>query len=1016
MKGLIITEEEKKRIKELYGVSHRENVLLEYEGQQIPITMNQTMQFQRWVWVKKDGNPNPDNMTDVQEKTKYNSRLCDRPCTAWGVWTPTGNGTYYRKDGAIDGYFGNKTVSLWNTYKNEYVKQYPTWHYDSSSFDKRVTGVENPTTLLQTKNFQKWYLEEIEKFCFTYDDDPIFFGPKRTSYACKKGFSRLDKKFSTSLCGGARCTYEQAVDGKGFSDVNSNTYKLWEKYKDTYKLKNKEWDKETEWSLSIQSAKDEEAKKEQKQALLSSAIRSLPMFWSNPAGWDGQKSRYSKNPRYDDVNGKYWTVNKNDADQHYADFGWKALTALYPEPKEYKPDDINKVLAGSKYYLQDNKIYLATDGGGVLQDENYTPTFTDRENWESVPYEPKELQVAKNMLKFNKELSRQRVDIPNYCTAMKGFTAQSTQSTPFSSQYGGGEGLDVDFWISTDDACVYAGGSWVYNFGGQKRCGCRDQSSPYVIENAPRGLVELNNPGYKLKSITLPNINKTFNFKADNDFQYNEITDWAKVINDVIPYIAIPLAVFGGPLGLGLIELESVLLAVDLLDAAAYTVRGDSYGAGLALMFGVIGAPKIMAKIPGVETALKEVGGDIKLLGANIGKAMTKGGSALSKYTDILRGLTEQGTWLRTTWDNSVPILKKRIKDASKVITPAAKVTTKTLKYLSRIVKWSFKKFVQFLLYLVKTEFLPISFLRNAGLQVGGTFMAWDMIAYGLGLCNTMQLESVDLMIEDMDSLEQNPAQLTEDDKEFLKSRPWLVAVYFAKFINSAQIATTPCEKIPTYLEMKKLLQSQEYEGLNNKLNSEADSLNYKVKQLLETIDGDYIPLPGFDDKVLAIQLVLNHYLTNRTTTEPITISEWGNYDKNTASAVVEFKKYAYNSEVIDKNFSSEVEYNTKIDKKLAESLIKYLDNLPEQIKNPSGISFEKEELYKLLDEVTKNTNGESQPPKELVEKVNIATSDWNGKNEEERKKIISNMKKVTADDFKFETITDDQINDFEKK
>jgi hypothetical protein len=30
MKGLIITEEEKKRIKELYGVSHRENVLLEY--------------------------------------------------------------------------------------------------------------------------------------------------------------------------------------------------------------------------------------------------------------------------------------------------------------------------------------------------------------------------------------------------------------------------------------------------------------------------------------------------------------------------------------------------------------------------------------------------------------------------------------------------------------------------------------------------------------------------------------------------------------------------------------------------------------------------------------------------------------------------------------------------------------------------------------------------------------------------------------------------------------------------
>lgn len=1108
MKGLIITEEEKKRIKTLYGIGSQKNVLLEYKGQEIPITMNQAMQFQRWVWTAVDGNPNPDNMTDAQEKTKYRSTLCDQPCSAWGEWYPTGNGTYYRKGGAIDGYFGGKTQSAWNYYKARYVKLFPTWDYDSPSFDKRVTGTEGPTTVLQTKNFQKWYLEEIEKFCNDYDDI-VKSQYMYQQMGCKKGISRDDNMFTTQLCGGVRCKYEKAVDGYGMADVNSNTYKLWQKYKDQYKPLNKEWDKEKEWSLGQQQWEDKEREDRNKRAIQRSEIAKLPLLWLDPSGYDGKKTRYTDNPRWSNLNdNKYWKIQsindrsnqtgKENSNQHYADFGWKALPNLYPEPRQFTQADFDKVLFESSYVYQTGYLYLKTANGLVAVDENQQGWVPSRqedwrkpgvemiigdsdeneytinqknykeyinkglitqkdwddavkendelwekqqqglENWDEWPdyykkqmgVEPFEIQVVKGMMKFNKELARQYEDIPNYCTGISG---------PWI-KYKGGDGNFADdnnnpsyLWIRTDDACAYAGGSWVHNFGGQKICGCRDNSAPYVI-NPTDQLASINRPGYEIREgVALPKLFKRFEYKAENDFQWNEPLDYAKVINDVSPWISIPLMIVAPWMGAPMLAVEAACMAIDLIDAAAYAARGDKYGAGLALLFAVVGAPNIMKKIPGMTEALEEVGGASKLalekVSLKIGEAIAAGGKAIDKYLPILKGITDQGAWLKAAFEAEYPNLAKKMANASKtagkLTEPVAKVGVVVGKALLKMAKWSLEKLVRFILWLVKTDFFPVSFLRNAGMMIGGTFMAWDMIAYALGLCSSIPMEHVEKMVEDMDKLENNPAAFTEDDKEFLKQRPWLATVYFTKYVSTAQMFTEPCQKYTSYLEIKKIYQKQQAEWVKNtvqQINNQKDSVNFKVKEILEEIIGTYTPLPiPFDPTVLAVQLVLNHFLKNRpATTEPLTISKWGTYDQNTALAIAQFKEYAHTSEdkVIDKNFNSEDEFDTSITEKLAKALIKYIDNLSEQIDNPTDYVFEKESMKKIVDEAIANTNAlNGKPSSEPAEVVVTYGKEFNSLPDDKKIEIINGMNKIGAGEFKFQSKElENKVDEFNKQ
>ena len=964
MNRMLITEDEKLRIKSLYGLIKESNVLLEYPGQEIPITMNQIMQFQTWVWktVDKLGNP------DVADPNKlYKTSLCTSPCT---VYNRRVNGKI--TTGAIDGGFGGNTIKLWNTYKESYKKFNRSWDYDDSKTDSKVLGIDRPVTPLQTKNFQKWYLQKVEKLCPYYPDSPMF-----KQLGCKIGPDRTDRKFKTALCGGNRCDEKTAVDGSGMENENSNTRKLWEVYKNQYKKDNPSWFEEKSWDLGVKW--DEDREKEKKQKNIN--INTLPKFWMDPSGWDGVKGRYSDNPAYSKINDtKYWKTSKADANIHYASFGWTSLPNLYPTPRKYTLKEVNSILP--------NGFEIDIDGNMVKKGQ-------DLYLWESNNADV----IAKKMIQFNKDFENQESDILNYCSPLKGFTAQSTQGTTYKTQKGNvinEKPGKVDFWISSDNACLYAGGSWVYNFGGKKSCGCRDRTAPYLDVTS---LNEVNINGFVTKSVTLPKITKTFNFKAENDFQWNEPTDYARIINDVIPYIAIPLAVFGGPLGLGLIELEAVLLALDMTDAAAYMVRGDMYGAGLALTFGVIGAPKIMAKIPGIAEMVTRTGKTVGAIGAEIGSAINKGGDAIKPYLTAIDDVITNGTWLKTNFDNAVPGFKQKIKQkAAKVAVKTTKVVYQTSKLALRLSKGTLKVCLSFIIWLVKTKSLPVSFLRNFGINVGGSFLAWDVIAYFLGMCNTMPMEAVEQLYKDCEKLgSENPLSLDEEDKEILSSKPWAATVAFTKTMASFQALTEPCQKIQSYIEIRDKLKKEKADAELAAAKEKSKSTKEKVLKQIETIKGDYTPLPNFDPQIYAIQLVIQHFLDNSPISGNVeSITNWGSLDKATMTGIKLFQGY------------SEINEDGKINKLFIDKLVKYLSFITGDIKNYGDIPFDDGTMEKLINEAIKIAETKTQPDTKQSIKVINAEDEWETLPDTEKEKKITK-------DFKEYSVEDDGFDDYLK-
>ena len=101
------------------------------EQQQIPTTMNQIMQFQSWVWknVDKLGDP-----SKADKNKLYTTSLCSKPCTIYGknVYNKE-TGHYHKAGGAIDGSWGGNTKKLWNTYKEKYKEENPSWAINDSN-------------------------------------------------------------------------------------------------------------------------------------------------------------------------------------------------------------------------------------------------------------------------------------------------------------------------------------------------------------------------------------------------------------------------------------------------------------------------------------------------------------------------------------------------------------------------------------------------------------------------------------------------------------------------------------------------------------------------------------------------------------------------------------------------------------------------------------------------------------------------------------------------------------------
>ncbi len=210
--NLLFTEQEEKIENKMTKLGDPPN------GQQIPITMNQIMQFQKYIWstIEKDipKVANTCRSKDKKQDCAYNSMLC--PATKKPCW---------KKD-AVDGLWGGNTITAWNKYKQKYIAFNPNWWVDDAKTGQELSGQEIPVTSLQTKNFQKWYLEQIEKV-------------KPNSYGL----------YTTKLCK-TPCKYDQAVDGI-LGNLGSNTRKLWDQYKDKYTQSNPNWYRDVDFDQNI---------------------------------------------------------------------------------------------------------------------------------------------------------------------------------------------------------------------------------------------------------------------------------------------------------------------------------------------------------------------------------------------------------------------------------------------------------------------------------------------------------------------------------------------------------------------------------------------------------------------------------------------------------------------------------------------------------------------------------------------------------------------------------------------
>ena len=184
----------------------------------------------------------------------------------------------------------------------------------------------------------------------------------------------------------------------------------------------------------------------------------------------------------------------------------------------------------------------------------------------------------------------------------------------------------------------------------------------------------------------------------------NKAEEWVdKHYHDIIPIVSFVLSFFF-PIG------TAIGAALEVTDAAKYQEEGNTYAAGLAFIFAMIGP-----------------------LDAGLGPLITRYGAKLlakitaksTKFTD------EEAKLLKALTD------KKKIMKLVKLGT-----TIKLVRQIMvRIKNW--KIFGMFLLRLVNLGLISLGVLRKIGVMVGGTFITWDYIAYKYGIENTVPLSAL---------------------------------------------------------------------------------------------------------------------------------------------------------------------------------------------------------------------------------------------------------------------------------
>lgn len=1012
MKGLIITEEEKKHIRGLYSSKNQKSLITEEEKPTIA-GANEIWQFQSWIWNKVEGKGDPEN---ANPDYLFTSMLCTTPnskCYVYGVRkrVPGTNYDAWYPPAAIDGMWGPKLLELWDKYWKRYTKENPGWRVPKPEVNAKLLGQEIPTTLLQAKNFQQWYLEEIEK-----------------SVPNKYGL------YTTKLCS-SPCNFNTAVSGT----FNKQTQDLWLEYREAYMAVNKLWMVEKKWTAAEQKAVDMANSITNEDI----AMLELPNFYEDPSGWDGitpmPALRFDLWGSWDSIQ---WNKSQEASKWINSDFGWNENTSVFPYPIKYTQEEINMFTGGfdgKTYKVSPMDYYRYLDpydpklGQANVADNTRVNINPATDKTSSIPNISKEIenkikevqaaeiqakkQIGYAMTKWNKDLDRQSADIPKYCKAI--------EKSILTDKYLYGQQEKEYKYISPSALCTGRGGLWVYETGKQKSCGCRAGTPNVDSMNEKYGISFSINPAKLMK-----------NTEQRREFRYDDVTDWADIVNKIVPVISIPLAIFGsGFIAAGTVA--RIVFALDMVDAAAYAVKGDAYGFGLALTFGIIGGSEIFKQMPAVQqiwngydntlkTVMKE--GQELFEKIRFGRLDNAGRKSLARWSRALKEIAEK---IESGW------LTNKIYAAAKITGEVVQqVTVKAAKIAFNIFKISGKVLLDLIMFLIKSDKLPISFLRNFGVNVAGGFLTWDAIAYFMGICNTMPMtKSMDELVKEIEELKKKSYfALNEEEKDILEGEPWKATVAFVKTLGAFQQLSTPCSKLNVFNEMKKNKKLQE-DILKYETEKFSSSNKAIYKKELEKIgvNGYTDIMDAFDPTIYSIQCVLKHWADKKSLAKEI--DNWGVYDQSTKDLVKEFKKYAEITYYRDKTEDEKnktltktkinktglgdigaepdviedtsIEKTESIDNRLVVALIKFIDQVPEDMKNYNNFDFSSkglEDLKKMTVDLIEGSKSKG-PSTEEQEIVNNAIKDLDGVSDEQKKTNIKRLEKIIKKEEMIELI-----------
>jgi hypothetical protein len=993
MKGLIITEEEKKHIRGLYSSKNQKSLITEEEKPTIA-GANEIWQFQSWIWNKVEGKGDPEN---ANPDYLFTSMLCTTPnskCYVYGVRkrVPGTNYDAWYPPAAIDGMWGPKLLELWDKYWKRYTKENPGWRVPKPEVNAKLLGQEIPTTLLQAKNFQQWYLEEIEK-----------------SVPNKYGL------YTTKLCS-SPCNLNTAVSGT----FNKQTQDLWLEYREAYMAVNKLWMVEKKWTAAEQKVVDMANSITNEDI----AMLNLPNFYEDPSGWDGITPMPAvRTDLWGDWNGELWVQDSNAQYWGGKNNGWNENTSVFPYPRKYTQEEINMFtggLGGKTYKASSMDYYRYLDpldpklAQATVSDNTRVNINPATDKTSSIPNISKEIenkikevqaaeiqakkQIGYAMTNWNKDLDRQSTDIPKYCKYI-GLTIDGVRK-----------------YINPELLCSGRGGLWVYETGTkQKSCGCRAGTPNVDVMNQSNGKSFYINPSKLMK-----------NTEQRREFRYDDVTDWADIVNEIVPVISIPLAIFGGAF-IATGTVARIVFALDMVDAAAYAVKGDAYGFGLALTFGIIGGSEIFKEMPavqqiwnGYDNTLKSVMKEGQELFEKIrfGRLDNAGRKALARWSKALKEIAEK---IKSGW------LTNKIYAASKITGEALqKVTVSAAKIAFNIFKISGKVLLDVIMFLIKSDKLPISFLRNFGVNVAGGFLTWDAIAYFMGICNTMPMtKSMNELVKEIEELKKKSVfALDEEERDILDGEPWKATVAFVKTLGAFQQLSTPCSKLNVFNEMKKNKKLQEdilkYEA--EKFSSSNKAI-YKKELEKIGVNGYTDIMDAFDPTIYSIQCVLKHWADKKSLAKEI--DNWGVYDQSTKDLVKEFKKYAgityYRDKTEDEKNKTltktkinktglsdigaepdviediSIEKTESIDNRLVESLIKFIDQVPEDMKNYNNFDFSSkglEDLKKMTVDLIEGSKSKG-PSSEEQGKIKKPIEDLDGVSEEQKKANINGLENI---------------------